>query len=216
MGTGCVAMHVSMFLSDVYVIRSLVPRGKKKGDPKSSDRLFFCRRQDALERASIELEERKLALSQAQGTLERRSVLTTREITNNSFSINGSGTGGARELSRPAAGTKEKDRQLVFTLYRHMLSDESHSFHHLCYSCDQTVLVCVRMQYACSHTSWGFHAVAMSWTSYLQEKSRFASLNSTPTTLPFLRSINIFRLPSSIRFLRFLVRIHTHSSLSRR
>lgn len=91
-----------MFLSDVYVIRSLVPRGKKKGDPKSSDRLFFCRRRSEVERASIELEERKLALSQAQGTLERRSVLTTREITNNSFSINGSCTGGARELTKPS------------------------------------------------------------------------------------------------------------------
>ena len=36
------------------------------------------------------------------GGRERRSVLTTRAIINNSFSINGSCTGGARELTKPS------------------------------------------------------------------------------------------------------------------
>ena len=72
----------------------------------------------ALERASIELEERKLALTQAQGTQERRSVLTTRAITNNSFSINGSGLGGARELTlKEKAERALVDEELEYLIY---------------------------------------------------------------------------------------------------
>ena len=73
---------------------------------------------EALVRASIELEERKLALSQAQGTQERRSVLTTRAITNNSFSINGSGTGDARELTiKEKAERALVDEELEYLIY---------------------------------------------------------------------------------------------------